>query len=242
MTSDLARSAVVDATASVVARADTPRALPPVVDSLFSLIGNTPCIPDPERGGLYLKLEGFNPTGTIADRLLLDATVRGAHVSLVGSAAECASAAMLAVALRLPATVSCRSEPNELVWLARAFGARVSDACASTIEFDRQAALRALARELAEEIPDVQEIVLPASSPLHCAVTDGDGIGIRWVAPIGDRRSAQLKLARIGILVDADTAACREMLPACPERVTVLVAQADGALEAGATTHEGQRC
>src|SRR4051794_33747823 len=76
----------------------------PIAHSVLNLIGDTPTIPCPGQPGLYLKLEGFNPTGSIADRLLLDATVEGAEIHVVGSGQVCAAAALLGAVLGLGVT------------------------------------------------------------------------------------------------------------------------------------------
>src|SRR6185295_5682430 len=89
----------------------------PITRSILKLIGNTPTIPYPDRPGVYLKLEGFNPTGSIADRLLLGATIDGADIHVVADGPTCASAALLGVVLAHPVTFHC-SEASPFLLIA----------------------------------------------------------------------------------------------------------------------------
>src|SRR6266536_2077182 len=131
----------------------------PLARSILRLIGDTPTIPYPDRPGTYLKLEGFNPTGSIADRLLAWATLDGAEIHVVGDGPTCASTALLGVVLAHPVTFHC-AEASPFLLIAEAFGARPAADRLATIHFDAAEALASLAREIVAELPDVGTIVL----------------------------------------------------------------------------------
>jgi hypothetical protein len=209
----------------------------PVARSILKLICDTPTIPYPDRPGVYLKLEGFNPTGSTADRLLAHATLDGPEIHVVGDAPTCASAAMLGVVLDHPVTFHC-ADASPFTLIAGAFGARPAADRLATIRFDTADALTGLVREIAAEVPGVGTIVLPATCPLRCAVDEIDGVKVLWAGPsdpaVGE--AEHRRLARRGVLIDRLSAACMAAPSlAAGDRseseITVVVALADGALD-----------
>ena len=205
----------------------------PIARSILKLIGDTPTIPYPDRTGIYLKLEGFNPTGSIADRLLLSATMDGAAIHVVGDGPTCASTALLGVVLAHPVTFQS-AEPSPFLLIARAFGARPATDRLTTIRFDPAEALAGLVHEIAAELPDVGTIVLPTTCPLRCDIGQIGGVSIEWVAPRGSSESGDdehRRLARRGILIDRLFAGCALAINAPSDATIVVVALADGALD-----------
>jgi hypothetical protein len=219
-----------DHAASGTAPSGMPRR--PIARSILKLIGDTPTIPYPDRPGVYLKLEGFNPTGSIADRLLAWATVDGAEIHVVGDGPTCASTALLGVVLAHPVTYQC-ADASPFLLIAGAFGARPTADRLTTIHFNTAEALAGLVREIVAEVPDVGAIILPATCPLRCAVDEIDGVRIQWVAPrlsddLGD--GEHRRLARYGIMIDRLSAACVAAVDTSESGTAVVVALADGAL------------
>jgi hypothetical protein len=202
-----------------------------VARSILKLIGDTPTIPYPGRPGVYLKLEGFNPTGSIADRLLAWATVDGAEIHVVGDGPTCASTSLLGVVLAHPVTFHC-ADASPFLLIAEAFGARPAADRLSTIHFETAEALAGLAREIATDVPDVATIVLPATCSLRCAVDEIDGVRIQWVAPrpSDDGDAECRRLARHGVMIDRLSASCVAAVDPSEAGTTVVVALADGAL------------
>ena len=93
-------------------------------------------------------------------------------------------------------------------------------------------------RELAEEVEGLAVVALPGFSPLRCELDSVDDVKVRWVGAPRDGGESQRRLAARGVLVDRDSAAALAALEREPGRITVFVAQADGALDA---TAEGVR-
>jgi hypothetical protein len=201
-----------------------------VSDSILALIGSTPCVRLGRGSNLYLKLEGSNPTGSIADRLLLYAIVEGNEIHVQGDGPVCASAALLGAVLGLPASFECEEESPFLA-LAKAYGARRVSSTPTTVRFDVMSALRTLIGEIVDDIPSVSRIAFPATSPLRCETNVVFGRAITWLDVCENGREAHERLGRVGLMVDSASAACLGQLDVDAEELTVFVVSADGMLD-----------
>ncbi|GGJ11526.1 cysteine synthase [Alicyclobacillus cellulosilyticus] len=135
-------------------------------DSILDLVGNTPIVrlnkvPDPNGAAVYMKLEGFNPAGSVKDRpalnMILDAERRGLITpgksviieptsgnTGIGLAMVCAARGYRCI-ITMPDNAT-----EERVKLLRAYGAEVHLTPAS---LRMQGAIDE-ANRLAQEIPD----------------------------------------------------------------------------------------
>jgi len=201
----------------------------PIYGSVLSLVGDTPTIPYPGRPGLYLKLESFNPTWTVADRLMLNATVDGSEIRFAGEPEVCASAALLGCALQLPVTFAA-ARPSPSLLIAHALGGKEVQSVESTLRISPMAAMKMLVEEIRAEVAALSAILVPADSPLQCAVEEIDGISIVWAQQADDAGSEHHRLARAGIFIDPGSAACFAAFTATARGPVVAVATGGGAL------------
>ncbi len=178
----------------------------PIASSMLLLIGDTPTIPYPGRPGIYLKLESFNPTWTIADRLIVNVTVGGASIHFAGAPEICAAAALLGCTLQLPVTF----DPSRLsasLLMAESLGATQAAGHETTLMVDPFAALRMLVTEIRSEVPDVSMVLLPADSPLACEADLIEDVRIAWCESVDDGGAELRRLSRAGVFIDPPSAA-----------------------------------
>lgn len=211
----------------------------PISGSVLSLVGDTPTIPYPGRPGRYLKLESFNPTWTIADRLMLNATVDGSAIHFAGEPEVCASAALLGCALQLPVTFEA-TRPSPSLLIARALGGHEVQSAESTLRISPAAAMKMLVEEIRAEIAAVSAVIIAADSPLRCAIDEIDGISIIWAQRADDDGGEQHRLARAGVFIDPGSAACFAACTATMPGPVVAVAAGGGALACASPSPGGR--
>jgi hypothetical protein len=199
-----------------------------VTDSVLSLVGRTPCVPiqvpiaDATRP-VWLKLEGFNPTGTVFDRIAATAQISGApHV--VGDGPLAASLALVASTNKLPMTIT-QPVPELFAAMARAFGAldaeqeqKQTQSSGFTLNVDR--VFDEIRSEIRKELGDQVRILIPALPP----------------EPAEADFATQRLLAAMGVLIDARSAAVVRQAAELPGSDPVaVICLADGALDLDGT-------
>ncbi|KZE36889.1 cysteine synthase [Bhargavaea cecembensis] len=157
-----------------------------IVQSILDLIGNTPAvrlnkIPDPDGANVYIKLESFNPGGSVKDRAALNMIERAeAEGKLIpgkstvieptsgntgiGLAMVCAAKGYRCI-MTMPDNATA-----ERVKILKAYGAEVY----STPAAERMNGAIAKAEELAADIPDAfipMQFENPANADAHRGTT-----------------------------------------------------------------------
>lgn len=192
------------------------------VDSMLSLVGRTPCVRTVvgERE-LALKLEGFNPTGTIFDRVVAHGRITSPRPHLTDAGPLAASLAMLASTMRIPFTYS-ESRPTLFGSMAEAFGAeQVEAAPDSGFELNLDAVRTELYEEIVADLGVPVRMLMPALPNVAEAEHD---LEMRQL------------LGSKGILIDARSAAVvRQALTLPCDDLIAVVCLADGALDQDGT-------
>lgn|GEM_PF-4287355 len=203
-----------------------------VIDSISALIGDTPCIPLPlafKAPHIYLKLEGFNPTGSIYDRFILYSVFQGQNIAISGIGAICASAALLGSVLQVPVLFDPQ-DASLFVNMAEALGAsRVAD-ITQNIQFDTSTALLGLIREIKSEVPSVTLVLIPDLPLLPTHISEVEQVRIHWVSPTSSLPLEFSELSREGILLDVKSASSVQAARTIQGEVTVVVCAIDGAI------------
>ncbi|EMR06189.1 Cysteine synthase [Bhargavaea cecembensis DSE10] len=157
-----------------------------IVESILDLIGNTPAvrlnkIPDPDGANVYIKLESFNPGGSVKDRAALNmveqAEAEGKLIpgkstvieptsgnTGIGLAMVCAAKGYRCI-MTMPDNATA-----ERVKILKAYGAEVY----STPAAERMNGAIAKAEELAADIPDAfipMQFENPANADAHRGTT-----------------------------------------------------------------------
>lgn len=203
-----------------------------VVDSLSALIGDTPCIPLPpalKASHIYLKLEGFNPTGSIYDRFVLHSTLQGQHIAIAGNGAICASAALVGSILQVPVLFDPQ-DASLSVNMAEGLGAARAVDIVQNIQFDVAAALSGLIDEIKSEVPDVSVVLIPELPMLPIQTNEIKDIRIQWIPPMSSFPPECSELSQRGILIDAQSAYGVQLARAIQKEVVVIVCAIDGAI------------
>jgi cysteine synthase len=193
-----------------------------ITDSVLSLVGRTPCVPIqiPVAGTarpVWLKLEGFNPTGTIFDRIAATAQISGPpHVVDDGPLA--ASLALVTSTIGLSMTIT-QPAPALFGAMARALGAQDAEheqSSGFTLNIDR--VFDEIRAEIQTELSDRVRILIPVLPPAPAN-------------PATDFTTQRL-LAAMGVLVDARSAAVVRQAAELPGNDPVaVVCLADGAID-----------
>ena len=203
-----------------------------LVDSLLALIGDTPCIPLPPALGVshvYLKLEGFNPTGTIYDRLILFSTFQGQDLLVTGSGAMCAAVALAGSVLQMPVTFQ-NEDQGLFAQMAEALGARRASCVTQNICFDAVAMIHDLIAEIQQEVPHVSTVCIPALPLLPTHLQESASVRLQWIPPTGSAPVMLSALARLGVLIDPQSASGVEQACSMEHEVIVVVCAIDGAM------------
>ncbi|AHH94704.1 hypothetical protein [Kutzneria albida] len=190
------------------------------VDSVLSLVGDTPCVRVRLEGReLALKLEGFNPTGTLFDRVAAHGRITSPRPHVCDGGPLAASLALLVGTMRIPLTYH-ESRPTVFGAMASALGAEPGEAVASGgFELDLPAVHAELREEVAEELGEQVRVLVPALPGLEPDVLPAD---LEMRTLLGSR----------GILVDARSAAVvRQALSLPGNELIAVVCLADGALD-----------
>lgn len=204
----------------------------PIVDSISALIGDTPCIPLStafETSRVYLKLEGFNPTGSIYDRFILHATLQGQNIAITASSPVCASVALLGAVLQVP-VIFDPQDSSRFTSMAEALGAARASDIPQNIQFDTRAVLYSLIREIKSEVTDVKAILVPKLPLLPTQIDKVDDVHIQWISPSSSFLPERSELSQRGILIDEKSAYCVHIAKNMREGVTVVVCAIDGAI------------
>jgi hypothetical protein len=168
---------------------------------------------------VWLKLEGFNPTGTIFDRIAAAARISGIpHV--VGDGPLAASLALVTSTIGLPMTIT-KPVPELFAAMARAFGAQDAEqepnqGQSEGFTLNVDLVFDEIRSEIRAELGDQVRILIPVLPP----------------EPAEADFATQRLLAAMGVLVDARSATVVRRAAELPGSDPVaVVCLADGALD-----------
>ncbi|MFI9385971.1 hypothetical protein [Kutzneria sp. NPDC052558] len=190
------------------------------VDSVLSLVGRTPCVRITIEGReIALKLEGFNPTGTLYDRVAAHAKITSPRPHVQDGGPLAASLAMLTATMHIPLSYN-ETEPTLFGAIASAFGAESTEpAPSSGYRLDVDAVHAELRTELDHELDEEFRLLVP-----------------ELFGPATVDLEMRTQLGHQGVLVDARSAAVvRQALALPTEELVVVVCLADGALDQDGT-------
>lgn len=140
-------------------------------NNILSTIGQTPCLEVSKDKNVYLKLENFNPTGSISDRLLFNCTIKGNYISYSGSSMISASVSLIGTILEIPVYINPNSKDG-FTKIASCLGETQISNKRNNIIFNKKETIHSLVKEIKNDLPNVTDIHFSDQCPLFFTTND----------------------------------------------------------------------